>query len=192
MRRFSEIVSAIFNFYFWTPISIFAAVLKTGLEDSQIVLILPICLVLDVILPMLIFLLLVKIGKIKNASLVKREDRPLIFGLSTLLFAVSTLLSFFLANNLFFAIHLSMFIVASTVFLITLFFKISGHVLINIGFIFILNFLFDWKLMWLFLLVPIVAFARLYLKKHTVAEVLAGGIVGLVEPYLILKLFKLL
>ncbi len=192
MRRFSVVVSAIFNYYFWSPIGIIAAVLRTGLTNNQIMALLPLLLILDVILPILIFFWLVKIGKIKDASLKKREERYLIFGLSVLLFAVSSLLSFLLANNLFFALHFLMFIMALTIFVITLFFKISGHMLLNAGFIFILNFLFGWSLLWLFLIVPIVAFARLYLKRHTPLEILAGVVVGLAEPILILKIFKLI
>ena len=64
--------------------------------------------------------------------------------------------------------------------------------MLNASSIFALNFLFEFKFAWLFLLLPLVGFARIYLKKHTLAEVLTGGTVGILEPYFILKLFDLI
>lgn len=192
MRKFAKIISNIFNYWFWSPIGIFAALFTTGLTASQIRMFFPISLVLDVISPILILYWLIKIGRVKDASFERREDRPLVFGLSTLVLGVSTLLAFLLGTNLFFVLHLTMFLMGVTIFVITLFFKISGHMILNTGFIFILNFLFGWSLLWLYVLIPIVAFARLKLKKHTPLEVLAGTIVGLIEPIVILKLFGFL
>lgn len=192
MRKFSEIVSFIFNYWSWSLIGISTALFKTGLTASQIRILLPISVILDIISPILILYLLVKIGKVKDANLSRRRDRPLVFGLSTLVFGISTVLSFFFGNNFFFVLHLTMLFMGLTIFVVSLFFKISGHMILNAGFIFILNFLFGWNLLWLFIIVPIVAFARLYLKKHTPIEVLAGIVVGLVEPFSIFKFFGLI
>ena len=192
LRRFSETVTHIFNYGPWVALVLIVGVFKTGLTSSQVKLILPISLIFDLIVPLLIYFLLIKIGKITDKSLIKREDRTFLFGVSSCFALVATVFAFYLANDLFFKLHLMFFIVGFTTFLITLFFKISGHMIINTSFIFILNFLFGWSLLWLFLIVPVVAFARLYLKAHTLAEILAGAAVGFIEPYLILKFFKLI
>ena len=99
---------------------------------------------------------------------------------------LGTIFSLYFANPLFFKLHFLLFILSCTTLLITLFFKISGHMIMNTAFILILNFLFGWTLLWLVLLIPLIAFARLYLKAHTKWEVLAGTIVGFSEPYLFL------
>ncbi len=192
MKNLSLIISAIFNYYTWVVIALTVEIFKTGLTFAQIKLIMPITIIFDLIAPMLIYVILIKIGVISNPSLIKRKDRPLLFGASSLSILIATVLAFFLAGDLFFKLHLLFFILAFTMFLVTLFFKISGHLLVNTAFIIILNFLFGWNLLWLFLIVPLVGFARLYLKAHTLAEVLAGTAVGFFEPLLVLWVFGLL
>lgn len=192
LRNIAIIISRIFDFYFWFPVLLFIAIFNSRLSNQQIKILLPILLVLDVILPIALFFLVLKRGHVSDIDVTKQDERHRLFGTLSILLLFTTFISYLLANNLFFVLHLISLAVALTMFLITLRFKISGHMLMNAGSIFIVNYLFDWKLLWLFLIVPIVAFARLYLKAHTLAEVLAGGVLGLIEPYLILKFFKLI
>lgn len=146
---------------------------------------------LDLVVPSLIYLFLVKTGKITDGSLVRREDRTFLFGVASVFALLATLFAYLFANDLFFKLHLLFFIVGFTTFLVTLFYKISGHMIINTSFIFILNFLFGWNLLFVFLIVPFVAFARLYLKAHTLMEILTGIFVGFIEPFLILRILGL-
>lgn len=192
LKNLAVVISRIFDFYLWFPVLLFITIFNTGLTNQQIKTLLPILLTLDAILPITLFFLVLTRGKISDIDVTRRQERYSFLGTLTLIFFVSTIISFVLANNLFFVLHLIALMVALSIFLITLRFKISGHMLMNTGSIFIINYLFDWKLLWIFLIVPSVAFARIYLKKHTFVEVAAGAIVGLVEPYLVLKFFKFL
>lgn len=192
LRIFSKVISRCFDFYFWFPVLLFVTISNSGLSNQQIKLLLPLLLSIDVILPIFLFFLTLKKGGVSDIDVTKRQERHKLFGVMTLIVFISTLISYFLANNLFFVLQLIALTSALTMFLITLRFKISGHALMNTGSIFVVNYLFDWKFLWIFIIVPLVAFARIHLKKHTLSEVLAGGILGLAEPYLILKFFKLI
>ncbi len=192
MKIFAEIISRIFDFYFWSPVLLVVALFNTNLSKTQIKILLPVLVVLDFLLPLAVFVLFIKEGKISDIDITKRKERYLIFGLGTLTFLLSTIAVFFLADHLIFVLSLIVLAISLTLFLITFRWKISGHMIMNCGAIFTINYLFGWHLMWLFLIVPLVAFARIYLHKHTLGQVLAGGFLGIVEPYLILRLFNLI
>lgn len=192
MKSLSFLISRVFDFYFWFPVLLFITVFNSGLSSQQLKILLPILLVLEVIVPISLFSLVLAKRKVSDIDVTKRQERHRLFASLTLILFVASLVSFFLGNMLFFILQLISLVSALSMFLITLQFKISGHMLMNTGSIFIINYLFDWKLIWLFLLVPLVGFARIYLKKHTLIEVVTGMILGLGEPYLILKFFKLI
>ena len=58
--------------------------------------------------------------------------------------------------------------------LITLFWKISGHMTANTAFVLVLNVLFDWRFCWLVFLLPLVAWARMVRNKHDIWQILGG------------------
>ncbi|MCR4324640.1 MAG: hypothetical protein NUV69_03050 [Candidatus Curtissbacteria bacterium] len=191
LRNFSIVISRIFDFWFWSPIVMFS-VFTTGLTSQQITLLVPLLLTLNLIVPVGIFLYLLKSGRVTDIDMTKREERHIVWGVATLSFLLSTTLVYFLANYLFFVISFTVFIVTLTLFIITFKWKISVHVITNTTSVFVINYLFDWKLLWLFAVVPVVAFARFYLKKHTLSQILAGFAVGIIEPYIILEVFGLM
>lgn len=189
MRKFCSLVSRIFDFHLWGPIVLFVALFNTGLSTKQIEILAPILLVIDILFPIGVYLFFLKTGKISDRDVTKRQERFVLFGVGVITSLFSTILVFFIANELFFTLHLIFFLLTLTLFLITFKWKISGHMIVNTGAVFMINYLFDWRFLWLFLMVPIVAYARLYLKKHDIWQVAAGIMVGLIEPYLVLKLF---
>lgn len=192
LRGLAFFISRIFDFYFWFPVLLFIAIFNTGLTNHQIRILLPILLGLNVILPIFLFFLVLAKGKVSDIDVTKRQERHQLIGTLSIILVISSLISFYLGNNLFFVLQLTALAMTLTIFLVTLRFKISGHALMNTGAVFVVNYLFEYRLLWLFLVVPLIGFARIYLKKHSLIEVLTGVAVGLVEPYLILKFFKLL
>lgn len=192
LKLFSGMVSRIFDFYFWFPVMLAVTLFRTGMTKEQIMILLLSLAIVDVAVPILVFLRLLKKGTISDIDVSVRSERHLLFGFLLVVATASTALSYFLGNNLFFVLNLSGLILVLTIFLTTFYFKISGHMMLNASSIFALNFLFDFTFVWLFLLLPLVGIARIYLKKHTLAEVLTGGVVGILEPYFVLKLFGLI
>lgn len=193
MTKFiASVISRIFDFYFWFPVTLVVTLFKTGMTKEQVMILLPTLAIVDVVVPIIVFLRLLVKGTISDIDVSIRSERHFLFGFLLVVATASTALSYFLGNNLFFVLHLSGLILVLTIFLTTFYFKISGHMMLNASSIFVLNFLLGFHLWWLFLLVPLVGFARIYLKKHTLAEVLTGGVVGILEPYFVLKLFGLI
>lgn len=192
LTLFSKIISRVFDYFAWSLIVLFAAILKTGPTAYSLQVILPVFLTLNVIAPVISYFTLLRLGKLSDFDVTIRQERHLLFGIATLLAFIAAFLSHFMTNQTIFVLQLTLFLMSFTIFLITFYYKISGHLILNVGFIFVLNYLLDFKFLLLFLIVPFVAFARVYLKKHTLFQVIAGALVGLLEPYIILKLFNLL
>lgn len=165
--------------------------LNVGLSRDKLTLLFPLVGFINIILPIFIFFWLKSLGEFKS-GMTRREERYRFFGLLAICYFISTIVLLFWGNNLSFVLNLILFILTATIWLVTFKFKLSGHMAWNGAMIFVINFLFGWSYFWLFLLLAIIGFSRVYLKKHTFEEVLVGAIVGLVEPYLILKFFKLL
>ncbi len=191
MKRIAFMISRIFDIYFWFPLLLLAAIFKTGLARNQIIILLPLLVIIDVAGPIFSFKFLEKTGKISDVDVTDRHERYLLFGVANVLFGVGTAISYLFGNQLFFTLHLTVLLMGLTLFGVTFFYKMSGHMFMAFGALFLINFLYDFKFVWFFLLTLPIAYARIYLKKYTPMQVLTGAVVGLAEPYLILKLFKL-
>lgn len=189
---FSKIVSRCFDFYTWFPIGLLLAIFNTGLTVNQIKILLPLLIFFDVILPIFLFFLILKTGRVSDIDVTKREERYQLFIGFTIILIVPTVLAYYFGNTLFFVLQLITLISAFCMYLATLKFKISGHMFMNTEAILVINYLFHWTLLWLLLIVPLVAFARFYLKKHSLFQIVAGCFLGLVIPFLILKIFNLI
>ena len=192
LELFAKAISRLFDFPIWATVLLVVALFNTGLSAGQIKILAPVLLVVDLISPIAIFVLLLRNGTVSDIDVTIRSQRYRIFGYASLASLLSTIVIYFLGNYYFFVLSAAGFLVTFTLFLITLKWKISGHMIINCTGIFIINHLLGWQYTWLFLIVPFVTFARLYLKKHTVSQVLAGGVLGLLEPYVVLKLFNVI
>ena len=190
LRIFSKIISRSFDFYTWFPVGLLLAIFNTGLAVAQIKILLPLLIFFDVVLPIFLFFLILKTGRVSDIDVTKREERYQLFIGFTIILIVPTILAYYFGNTLFFVFQLITLISAFCMYLATLKFKISGHMFMNAEAIFVINYLFHWTLLWLFLIVPLVAFARSYLKKHSLFQIFAGCFLGLVIPFLILKIFK--
>lgn len=65
-------------------------------------------------------------------------------------------------------------------------FKASGHACGVAGPILTLNFFTGFKMAWMFLLIPLVIWSRLVLKRHTMKQLVIGAAVSLVATFLII------
>jgi membrane-associated phospholipid phosphatase len=77
------------------------------------------------------------------------------------------------------------YIVNSVVFsIITPLWKISFHTSVATGCIIVLSLLVSLNLVWLFLLIPLIAWARVYREKHTLMQTVAGTLLAIVNTML--------
>ncbi|KKT34555.1 MAG: hypothetical protein UW22_C0071G0001 [Candidatus Gottesmanbacteria bacterium GW2011_GWB1_44_11c] len=69
-------------------------------------------------------------------------------------------------------------------FLITLKFKISGHMWTATLLICMFVYWYGWIMVPLFLMIPLIAWSRLMLKRHTVGEVIGGVVYSIMVFFL--------
>jgi len=140
--------------------------------------------------PTIFTFIAVKQGWIQDVLLSRREDRtgPMLiaaFG------AIVTLITFYKmgvpADILVFL--MALILVLTVIIFITLFWKISVHAATITVVTITINMLTGGEFWYLLLLIPIVAWSRVYRKKHSIAQVIAGVLTGGVIVYSIFELF---
>lgn len=173
-ENFAKLISIILGPHVWISSLFLILVFKTNLTPQQLKIILPTVLILQVIIPILYLILAPKLNWVEKWDMENiKERKPFLFLLIFLSLISSTVI--YLYGNLLLLelniILLSLILILSA---ITLFWKISLHVSINTASAIIINYLYDWKLPWIYLNIPLISWARLKLEKHTVNQILAG------------------
>jgi len=139
------------------------------------------------VLPFLYIYICVKLGKLTDIHVVIREQRkaPLLFALLSALVGVLILHLLGAHKEL---IHLGIcYIVNVIVFLIiSQFWKVSLHCGVVAGCVTALAYIVTPKMALLFLLIPLVAWARIQRKRHTLIQTLAGAIIAVIVTKLTL------
>ena len=137
------------------------------------------------VVPFGFFLFLIKIKKISDWDISNRKERY-VFNIITF-FSIILCFSvfYFLNEKALVYFYMRLLLPFLLYFLITFFWKISGHMLVNSIFILLLYFRFQRSIVLILgiLLLIVVGWSRIKLKKHTLAQVIAGA---LLPFYLIL------
>lgn len=193
LNKFAKTISYIFDgSYISIPayliINIF--MLKSG---KQIAIWTPICILFGSILPFVFVVFLYKKKLINDLHVPRREDRlkPLIVSNLSYLFGFFVFYIFkapVFLKALFFTSFLTTFLLS----IITYFWKISFHAS-WITFTSITYYVFFGKwLLFLLLFIPLVGWARVRLKRHTISQVIAGSILTSITALFGYSLFGLL
>jgi membrane-associated phospholipid phosphatase len=132
-------------------------------------------------------------GYFSDLDVSKKEERPLLFLLVGII-TVFYLLSLFILSG---PIVLYIAVLAITVGLLILYFvshflKASIHVVVLSSFLLGVALIYKGPTFFLFLLLPLVMWSRIKLKRHTLKETIAGLILGLtltIAVSLVVKLF---
>jgi hypothetical protein len=127
-----------------------------------------------------------KNGWVSDMELSRREERPrfILVSLSSDVLALAVL---WLGNgpHLLCLIVLTYFCLAIVMFSISNYWKISMHMAGVGGFSTALVFVFGVPALWAFLSLPLVAWARLYRRKHNLAQLIAGALAGVLITVLV-------
>lgn len=177
MKRFAQIVSIIFGFP-WLTVILWLLIYKTGLIQQQIAFFSIVLPILNIIIPFLYFYWALRNGTISDMDITKRQQRYGVMTVMLVLQLISLKLIYSQGNA--HLLELSLIIDAVFIFtyLITLVWKISLHMTINVIGILLFNVLFDWQYVYLLALIPLVMWSRFYLKKHTLSQLIAGTCVS--------------
>lgn len=200
MKKFSEVISFLFQPIFTGLYCCLIMLATTDHFNSYNALgktvFFSIIAMFTIVVPLLIILIAYRMGKISDLGMTERSQRTPIYLATITSNLVAIFLVFKVVQDYIFAYFMvfALFSVAIVTF-INLFWKISSHtcgVGIISSFVIYLAMLFDYDYVYLFSLVVlvsgIVAFARLYLNRHTLAQVFAGYFAGLV-PLVVATVF---
>ena len=174
--QMAEIISYIFSPVFETPLIILLTMMINKTKDYWIT-ILILTLVFVYLLPWLLFRLLMSLGKISDTDITKRQERHLFFTGILIFFVIYMLFLYFINETSLFYFYLKLLIPFLCFFTINFFWKISGHMLVNSIFILLLYFYIDksYIIIMGLLLLFLIGWSRIILKKHSLSQVLAGS-----------------
>lgn len=187
-QRLARIISVILG-PLWLPLLLVAVLLRSGLSKNQLYILFPLLLLFQVVIPVAYLYLAVHFKKASSWDLPKREERYLFLAVSLVSYLISVVLIYFLANQFIFRLSLILIALLIIISVITYFWKISLHASMNTVGSILLNLLFGWSLPILYLVIPTIFWARLTLKRHSVAQLIGGTLVGGAFTLLALKYF---
>ena len=146
---------------------------------------------LTVVIPISSIVLLNVLGVTSDLNVTKREERPKLFIVMFFSFALALLISLKIGEPQLIVIYTTLNLTFILGFLITLFWKISFHMIWSILSLFIVLYL--WQTPSLYLLtifIPLIAWSRLQLKRHTFKQVLMGALLTIFCIILVLTFLK--
>jgi membrane-associated phospholipid phosphatase len=187
----ARVISNLFS----PPLVALACILVTALatkSESSLFWIL-VFITLLIIPPTVFILSLVHKGKISDFHMNIREERALplfaIFAYAALIFLVMYLGG---APRLMLIVTAAALLQILLVFIITLKWKISGHCTSAAGLAFLTIALYGENVIPLTLIVPVIAWSRIRLGRHTISQTLAGSFLGAATVIIILYLTNVL
>ncbi|MFN3134854.1 MAG: phosphatase PAP2 family protein [Candidatus Kryptonium sp.] len=139
---------------------------------------------------MFVYYLIYK-GKIDHPFVPEREQRtiPYLFAVLSA-FVGFLILLYFKSHWLIMASQWCYFSNTFLILLINLRWKISAHSAGVSGPLSVLAWIFGYKVMPLFLLIPLVGWSRLYLRAHNFWQVVGGAVLGIVSTFIQIYLFS--
>lgn len=184
--KIARTITDIFNGSITMILAPLITLLVSPLESRQKVLFIS----LYILIPALPYIILSGMGKISDYDFTKREERPLYFITLSLLFGIMLIVVKQFGFEQLTNVALCLFVVSSVITAITFSWKISGHMTYSTFLFCTLVYLFPSPYTYLlFIFLPLIAWTRVELKKHTFAQVIAGTLVTLAICILIYWVF---
>lgn len=175
-KKIARIISDIFNGFLTMMLVPLIAILVSPMEVNNKI----IFITLFILIATLPYLILKKTGKISDYDFTKREERPPYFITLSFLFGVMLLLLKGYGYEQLTNVSLCLFVLACVITAVTFFWKISGHMTYSTFLFATLIYLFPSPYLYLlFIFTPLIAWSRIQLQKHTLAQVVAGTLVTL-------------
>lgn len=183
---FPTIISRVFDPFIGIMVLFGIAAVRNGIVGWDLVRLLGIIFILAFVPPLLLLFISVKAKLLSNWDISDRKQR--VWALSVFLlflFADYFILSFFGTALIHMVFRYLLFLFLGF-FLITLRTKISGHMLATTTVVCFLVYWYGWIAIPLVLFLPLIAWSRLKLKRHTLSEV----IWGVVYPVVFFSIFR--
>lgn len=174
-QKIARIISEIFNGFLTMMLApilvIFLSTLSLNLKFFYSA--------LYILLPILLYLLLKKLGKVSDYDLTNRKERPIYFSLLTIFFGVLFFVLREYRVEYVTFVSLCLFAVSTAITIVTFFWKISGHMTYSTFLFCTLAYILSPYFFLMFLFTPLIAWSRIELKKHTLSQTIAGTLLTL-------------
>jgi len=173
----AEIISRVFDPVWEIPLSLLlvvAVVMQEGLRWRFVGLLM----FVDAVLPMIFFLVMLVNKQIKNWDIRERKDRLPLYFFTMICHLGGVWLAHETGRGELAMILLVYFAVGVIFALITIWWKISLHTGVNAVLITSLNMLTEWRYWYLYVILLLVFWARIYQRHHTATQALAGALLG--------------
>lgn len=140
--------------------------------------------------PLAVFLFAYKFGWVSDFDITKRDERPiLLFVMIGALIIASAILYYLRVPMQFFVYAFSGLVLTVITAIITLYWKVSYHSAIVASVVTAINILGGLTFWPFFLLIPLVCWARVTIKKHTLWQVIGGALISIAVTTMIYYLF---
>lgn len=166
-KTIARLISFLFGPLSWT-IFFFGAAYHRGLFQSKMQIV--IIFMFAFLIPLIIYSLLLVTKKISDADITRREER---YTILTVINVCALLLLFFLYTSrlyLLFKLALIVYVILTLSSLITINYKISFHITFAYTLLVLSDYLHSFQFWYLYLLLPAIFWSRLYLKRHTLGQ----------------------
>ncbi len=173
----ARLISRVTEPLIWVPLMIWLVLRQVNLSAYERRVYYPVLLFFIFVIPFGYFIYLVSIKKVFDPDISERSNRVSLTLKSMVSFALAVFLTFFMARELF-IITGAVFLSTLSLVLITTRWKISFHSGLNTLAFCTVNYLYNWRLWWLFLLLIPIGWARLALQKHNLAQLIAGMLIS--------------
>jgi len=174
---FAEVVSRLLDPVWEIPLSLVIAVgfaLQEGLRWRFLGLLL----FIDAVVPLIFFLTMLYHKQIKDWDIQNRVARLPLYLFTLICHMGGIYLAHELGKDSLARILILFYLIGIAFFLITTRWKISLHAGVNAVLITMLNIFYDWQYLWMYMLLALVMWARVYQKHHTWEQVAWGAILG--------------
>ena len=135
---------------------------------------------IDAIVPLIFFLTMLYHKQIKDWDIQSRAQRIPLYLFTMICHLGGIWLAHELGKTELVSVLLVFYAIAVIFFVITLKWKISLHAGINAVLFTTINMFYGWRFSWLYVLLYLVMWARVYQKHHSVAQVVGGAIIGFI------------
>lgn len=178
MREAAQIISRVFDPMLEIPAAIGLAILLTVREGIRWRF-LGLILFIDLVVPLVFFAIMLLKGQIKDWDVRERRERIPLYFFTMVCHLAGVWLAFALGkvelSRLLLVFWLSGVLFAG----VTIFWKISLHGGVNALLITLLNYFFDWRYLYLYLILVVVGWARVKGGHHTPLQYAAGVTLGI-------------
>ncbi len=186
-EKIAAIITFVFDPTVTVPLFLLIIILKAGLTPIQLKIVLPLMFFTAIILPAMFWFFSLEKHWISDWEISKRGERFNIYSIFCFFWFLGVVVAYVFGNGLLTNLFLIFAIAFFAATLVTWFWKISIHMLIDTVIVSILEFIFG-GFWYFYLVLPVVAWSRFVRRKHTPAQLFGGFSLAMTIVFLSFKI----